>query len=189
MRCCVLLVVLLLQCLSASGLPLFELTSKADGALRTALDEINTHYARQRLYRVSKASVKKVVPLGLNVYDMILKFGIRETDCLKGSGMDPQGCAYRRGFFASEAGCYIRVRVTDRLTDVVSLKCHQAQSSSSESSEEMGATWHYDPNRLVPQDPPPPTSAPIFEDSQPIRPGRRNENVVIRGDHFSNHLE
>lgn len=187
MRCCVLLVLLLVQCLSASGLPLFELTSKADGALRTALDEINTRYARQRLYRVSKASVKRVVPLGMNVYDMILKFGIRETDCLKGSGVDPQGCAYRRGFFASEAGCYIRVRVTDRLTSVVSLKCHQAQSSSSESSEEVGTTWHYDPNRLVPRDPP--TSAPLFDDSQPIRPGRRTENVVIRGDHFSNHLE
>ncbi|XP_072513820.1 secreted phosphoprotein 24 [Salminus brasiliensis] len=188
MRCCVLLV-LLLQCLSASGLPLFELSSKADGALRTALDEINTRYARQRLYRVSKASVKKVVPLGLNVYDMILKFGIRETDCLKGSGLDPQGCTYRRGFFVSDAGCYIRVRVTDRLTDIVSLKCNQAQSSSSESSEEMVTGWHYDPNRLVSRDPPPSTTIPAFDGSQPIRSGRRNDNIVIRGDHFSNHLE
>ncbi|XP_017567602.1 secreted phosphoprotein 24 [Pygocentrus nattereri] len=188
MRCHTVLVLLLLQCLAASGLPLFELSTKADGALRMALDEINTRYARHHLYRVSKASVKKVVPLGRNVYDMILKFSIRETDCLKSSGLDGQGCAYRWSFLASDAGCYVRARVTDRLTDIVSLKCNQAQSSSSESSEETGMAWHYDPNRLISRDPVPATVAPAFERTPPIRSERRNGNIEIRGDHFSNHL-
>lgn len=41
----------------------------------------------------------QVVPLGTNTYDMMLKFTIRETECRKDSGIDSQGCAYRRGFF------------------------------------------------------------------------------------------
>ncbi|KAK3511156.1 hypothetical protein QTP70_032148 [Hemibagrus guttatus] len=118
------------------SLPLFELSSKADEALRMALDEINARYARINLYRVSKASVTRVVPLGTNTYDMVLKFGIRETECRKGSGIDPQGCAYRRGFFVLEAGCHIRTHLSERLTNIISLKCSPAQSSSSESSEE-----------------------------------------------------
>ncbi|KAF5909257.1 secreted phosphoprotein 24, partial [Clarias magur] len=147
MRCSV-LIVLLLQCLGGLGLPLFELSSKADDALRMALDEINTRFARYHLYRVSKATVTKVVPLGANAYDMVLKFGVRETECRKGSGIDPQGCAYRRGFFVGEAGCHMRTHLTERFTNIVSMKCSPTQSSSSESSEEMWTGWQYDPNRL-----------------------------------------
>ncbi|XP_066517138.1 secreted phosphoprotein 24 [Hoplias malabaricus] len=189
MRCCVVFV-LLLQCLVVSGLPLFELSSKADRALRMALDEINTRYARIRLYKVSKASVKKVVPLGMNVYDMILKFGIRETECLKGSGSEPQTCPYRWSFMRMEDGCSVRVRVTDQRTDIVALNCDSSGSSSSESSEEMGTGWHYDPNRLIPRDPPPATSTPDYDfNPAPLLPRRPSGHGDIRGDNFSNHLE
>ena len=41
----------------------------------------------------------QVVPLGLNTYDLMMNFGIKETDCLKSSGEDPQRCAFRVGFF------------------------------------------------------------------------------------------
>ncbi|KAM9454223.1 secreted phosphoprotein 24 isoform 2-T2 [Clarias gariepinus] len=176
MRCSVLLV-LFLQCLGGLGLPLFELSSKADDALRMALDEINTRFARYHLYRVSKATVTKVVPLGANTYDMVLKFGIRETECRKGSGIDPQGCAYRRGFFAGEAGCHMRTHLTERLTNIVSMKCSPAQSSSSESSEEMWTGWQYDPNRLSRRDP---------DTSPQLYPGRHG---VVHEDYLSNHLE
>lgn len=46
--------------LHPTGLPLFELSSKADEALRMALDEINARYSRHYLYRVSKATVTRV---------------------------------------------------------------------------------------------------------------------------------
>ncbi|XP_053471099.1 secreted phosphoprotein 24 [Ictalurus furcatus] len=187
MRCCVLLV-LFLQYLGGSGLPLFELSSKADDALRMALDEINARYARLHLYRVSKATVTRVVPLGMNTYDMMLKFGIRETECRKGSGIDPQGCAYRRGFFVLEAGCHIRARLSERLTNIVSLKCSPAQSSSSESSEEVWTGWHYDPNRLARRDPVPSTATPSSHAPPPIHPGRHGD-INIREDYMSNHLE
>ncbi|XP_067297624.1 secreted phosphoprotein 24 isoform X2 [Pseudorasbora parva] len=98
MRCCV-FPYLLLQVLGGLGLPLFELSSKADDALQMALNQINARYARNHLYRVSKASVKRIVPLGMETFDLHLKFGIRETECQKTSGTDPQGCMYRKGFF------------------------------------------------------------------------------------------
>ncbi|KAG7315901.1 hypothetical protein KOW79_020767 [Hemibagrus wyckioides] len=181
MRSCVLLV-LVLHCLGGLGLPLFELSSKADEALRMALDEINARYARLNLYRVSKASVTRVVPLGTNTYDMMLKFGIRETECRIGSGIDPQGCAYRRGFFVLEAGCHLRTRLSERLTKIILLKCSPAQSSSSESSEEVWTGWHYDPNRLGRRDTVPPTVIPSSD------PGRRGD-ITVREDYMSNHLE
>ncbi|TSK17951.1 Secreted phosphoprotein 24 [Bagarius yarrelli] len=187
MRCCVLLV-LFLQCLGGLGLPLFELSSKADDALRLAMDEINTRYARHYLYRVSKASVTRVVPLGTNTYDMTVKFGIRETECRKGSGLDPQGCAYRRGFFVTEKGCHIQTRLSERFTSVVTLKCNPAQSSSSESSEEMWTGWHYDPNRLVRKDPVPSIATPSSDAPPPMHPGRRGD-INIREDFISNYLE
>lgn len=51
-----------------TGLPLFELSSKADEALRMALDEINARYARINLYRVSKASVTRVGGIAGYIY-------------------------------------------------------------------------------------------------------------------------
>ncbi|XP_027012344.1 secreted phosphoprotein 24 [Tachysurus fulvidraco] len=187
MRFCVLLV-LVLQFLGGLGLPLFELSSKADDALRMALDKINARYARTHLYRVSKASVTRVVPLGTNMYDMMLKFGIRETECRKGSGIDPQGCAYRRGFFVSEAGCHIRTRLYERLTNIISLKCNTAQSSSSESSEEVWTGWHFDPNRLGHRDPVPTTGIPSSDPPPLIFPAHLGD-INVREDYMSNHLE
>uniref|UniRef100_A0A8C7P092 Secreted phosphoprotein 24 n=1 Tax=Oncorhynchus mykiss TaxID=8022 RepID=A0A8C7P092_ONCMY len=78
----------------------------------------------------------EVVPLGLNTYDLMMNFGIKETDCLKSSGEDPQRCAFRVGFFVPAASCTARVRVTAELTQVVSLNCGQDSSSSESSSEE-----------------------------------------------------
>ncbi|KAI5089962.1 secreted phosphoprotein 24 precursor [Silurus meridionalis] len=187
MKCCILLL-LFLQCLGGLGLPLFELSSKVDEALRMALDEINVRFARHHLYRVSKATVTKVVPLGSNTYDMMLKLSLRETECRKGSGMDPQGCAYNRGFFVSDAGCQIRTRLSERFTSVVSIQCSQAQSSSSESSEEVWTGWQYDPNRIARKDPVLSTVAPSFDAPPPIYPGRRG-GINRQPDYFSNHLE
>ncbi|XP_062866744.1 secreted phosphoprotein 24 [Trichomycterus rosablanca] len=187
MRCDI-LILLLVQCLGGSGLPLFDLTSKADEALRMALDEINTRYAQHHLYRVAKASVTRVVPLGMNTYDMMLKFGIRETDCRKDSGVDPQGCAYRRAYFVSEAGCYIRVHLADTFTNIISFKCSPAQSSSSELDEMMVTGWHFNPNHLVSRQPVSTTAAPISGVTSPVHT-RHPNNFNIRGEDFSNYLE
>ncbi|XP_051743861.1 secreted phosphoprotein 24 [Ctenopharyngodon idella] len=189
MRCCVFLY-LLLQVLGGLGLPLFELSAKADDALQMALDQINARYARNHLYRVSKASVKRILPLGMDTYDLHLRFGIRETECQKASGADPQGCMYRKGFFVSEAGCYIRARVTQELTRIISLRCTKADSSSSESSEEGSLGLYYDLNHFGTRDRTHSTSSPSINVAPPIHAGHHNnrENNDIRGDHFGNHL-
>ncbi|XP_076847969.1 secreted phosphoprotein 24 [Brachyhypopomus gauderio] len=186
MKFCVLLL-LLLQCLGGSGLPLFDVASKADGALQKALDEINTGFAQQYLYRVFKASITRVLPLGMNTYDLMLKFSIRETDCVKGSGLDPQSCAYRRAFFVPDTGCHMRTRVTERGTHIISLKCSQAQSSSSESSEEWQPRWYHNPNpsrRTISG-----TAAPSFGVEPSKGLGRPNDNTQIHRDQFNNFLE
>ncbi|KAL2087437.1 hypothetical protein ACEWY4_016265 [Coilia grayii] len=148
-----------------------------------SLDQVNAQYGRERLFRVTKGSLKKVVPMGMNTQDLIMNFGVRETDCLKSSGADPLDCSFRRGFFVTEGSCYSRVRISGDRAKVVSLRCSQADSSSSESSSEevRGETWVYNP--FVPREPMS-TAAP-FARGNDIRP----ERAPIRGDNFSNHLE
>lgn len=189
MRCYVFLF-LLLQVLGGLGFPLFELSSKADDVLHMALHQINARIARNHLYRVSKASVKKIVPLEMNTFDLHLRFGIMETECQKSSGVDPQGCMYRKGFFVSEAGCQISARVSQNVTRIISLRCTKADSSSSESSEEGGLGLYYDLNHFGTGDRTHSTSAPSINMAPSIRAGHHGntENNHVRGDHFDNHL-
>lgn len=37
--------------------------------------------------------------MGLNTADLLMAFGIKETECVKASGNNPQTCAFRPGFF------------------------------------------------------------------------------------------
>lgn len=37
--------------------------------------------------------------MGLNTVDLLMTFGIKETECPKASTSDPQTCAFRPGFF------------------------------------------------------------------------------------------
>uniref|UniRef100_A0A4W5MRP6 Secreted phosphoprotein 24 n=1 Tax=Hucho hucho TaxID=62062 RepID=A0A4W5MRP6_9TELE len=115
--------------LTSAGLPLYqsELASMADKALIVTMTQVNNLYAGLRLYRVTHGSILMsllfhVVPLGLNTYDLMMNFGIKESDCLKSSGEDPQRCSFR-GLLCE-------------LTQVVSLNCGQDSSSSESSSEE-----------------------------------------------------
>ncbi|KAK2908907.1 hypothetical protein Q8A67_004744 [Cirrhinus molitorella] len=188
MRCCVFLF-LLLQVLGGLGFPLFTLSSKADDALQIALNQINAQTARNHLYRVSKASVKKIVPLGMNTFDLHLRFGIRETECKKNSGINPQGCMYRKSFYASEAGCYIRARVSQSITSIISLRCTKADSSSSESSEE-GLYYDFDLNHFGTRDRTHSTLAPSINMAPPIHVDHHDntETNNVRGDNFDNHL-
>lgn len=43
--------------------------------------------------------VFQVIPMGLNTVDLLMTFGIKETECPKASASDPQTCAFRPGFF------------------------------------------------------------------------------------------
>uniref|UniRef100_A0A674DA66 Secreted phosphoprotein 24 n=1 Tax=Salmo trutta TaxID=8032 RepID=A0A674DA66_SALTR len=169
--------------LTSAGLPLYqsELASTADKALVVTMTQVNNLYAGLRLYRVTRGSIKRVVPLGLNTYDLIMNFGIKETDCLKSSGEDPQRCAFRVGFFVPAASCTARVRVTAEFTQVVSLNCGQDSSSSESSSEEVRGGCSVLP-------------APGFSEATrfPSHSFSRQEvepQPIPRGDSFGNHLE
>lgn len=37
--------------------------------------------------------------MGLSTVDLLMTFGIKETECVKASRSDPQTCAFRPGFF------------------------------------------------------------------------------------------
>ncbi|KAF1371766.1 hypothetical protein PFLUV_G00272510 [Perca fluviatilis] len=131
------LLLALLQSLGCSGVPLYnsELESMANRGLGAALAEVNSVYAVNHLYRVTQGSVKRVIPMGMNT-DLLMVFGIKETECLKASTHDPQTCAFRPGFFVPSSSCYSRVRMSATSTQVLSLRCGHDSSSSSESSEE-----------------------------------------------------
>ncbi|XP_038575029.1 secreted phosphoprotein 24 isoform X4 [Micropterus salmoides] len=95
------LLLALLQSLGCSGIPLHntELESMADRGLGAVLAEVNSAYAVSHLYRMTRGSVSRVIPVGLNTVDLLMKFGVKETECLKASRNDPQTCAFRPGFF------------------------------------------------------------------------------------------
>ncbi|XP_074483453.1 secreted phosphoprotein 24 isoform X1 [Sebastes fasciatus] len=94
-------VLLLTLALGCSGVPLYnsELESMADRGLGAALAEVNSAYAVGHLYRVTRGSVSRVIPVGLNTVDLLMVFGIKETECVKTSRSNPQTCAFRPGFF------------------------------------------------------------------------------------------
>nr|XP_040035628.1 secreted phosphoprotein 24 isoform X1 [Gasterosteus aculeatus aculeatus] len=134
------LLLALLQSLGCSGIPLYnpELESLAERGLAAALAEVNSVHAASHLYRVTKGSVTRVIPMGLNTADLLMAFGIKETECVKASGNNPQTCAFRPGFFVQSLSCSSRVRMSATSAQVVSLRCGSgSSSSSSESSEEV----------------------------------------------------
>ncbi|XP_040888127.1 secreted phosphoprotein 24 isoform X2 [Toxotes jaculatrix] len=133
------LLLALLLSLRCSGIPLYssELESMADRGLGAALAEVNSRYAVSHLYRVTRASVTGVIPMDLNTVDLLIMFGIKETECAKASRSDLQTCAFRPGFFVPSFSCSSRVKMSTTSAQVVSLRCGHDSSSSSESSEEM----------------------------------------------------
>ncbi|KAM7375120.1 hypothetical protein PAMA_014280 [Pampus argenteus] len=173
----------LLQLLGCSGIPLHnpELQSMADRGLVAALAEVNSVYAVNHLYRVTQGSVTRVISTGLNTFDLLMVFDIKETECLKASGNDPQTCPFRPGFFVPSLSCSSRVRTSATSTQVVFLKCGGSSSSSSsseESSEEKFPRGRHQLN-MPSVNRAPASSAPHLS-VQPVQP---------RGDTFSNYLE
>ncbi|KAM6893198.1 secreted phosphoprotein 24 isoform 4-T4 [Lycodopsis pacificus] len=184
------LLLALLQSLGCSGIPLHtaELEALADRGLGAALAEVNAVYAANHLYRVTRGSVTRIIPMGLNTADLLLVFGIKETECVKASRNEPQTCAFRPGFFVPSLSCSSRVRMSATSTQVVSLRCgRDSSSSSSSSSEEMISRGRHQFNipfvNRVPAPPAPPPSP------QPGRflQGQRAE-AWPRGDTFTNYL-
>ncbi|KAK2856828.1 hypothetical protein Q5P01_005563 [Channa striata] len=181
----------LLQFLGCSGIPLYNsgLGSVANSGLEAALAEVNSVYAVSHLYRVTKASVKRVVPVAMNTADLLLVFDIKETECPKASGSELQTCAFRPGFFVPSFFCSSRVRMSATSAQVLSLSCGHDSSSSSESSEELFSRGrHRSINPFAYRDPAPSQPTP----SPPVQPGRlihsQTLDVLPRGDTFSNFL-
>ncbi|XP_051284238.1 secreted phosphoprotein 24 [Dicentrarchus labrax] len=183
------LLLALLQSLGCSGIPLYnsELESLADRGLGASLAEVNSVYAVSLLYRVTRGSVTRVIPMGLNTVDLLMTFGIKETQCAKSSGSDPLTCAFRPGFFVPSFACFSRVRMSATSTQLVSLRCGNDGSSSSESSEEMFSRgrhqFHIPTLNRVPA--PPATSPPVQNDRS-----LHSQTVEVRprGDTFNNYL-
>ncbi|XP_049919006.1 secreted phosphoprotein 24 isoform X1 [Epinephelus moara] len=180
----------LLQALGCSGVPVYnsELESMANRGLGAALTEVNSVYAVSHLYRVTRGSVSRVIPVGLNTADLMMVFGIKETECAKASRSDPQTCAFRPGFFVPTLSCSSRVRMTATTTQVLSLRCgRDSSSSSSESSEEKFSRGRQHFNiPFVNRDPapaPPPTSPPVQRGFSLQMAEERQ-----RGDTFTNFL-
>ncbi|XP_071380694.1 secreted phosphoprotein 24 [Centroberyx affinis] len=185
------LLLALLQALGCSGFPVYnsELASLADRGLGAALAQVNSMYAVGHLYRVTRGSVTRVIPVGLNTYDLLMTFGIKETECAKASREDPQSCAFRPGFFVPSTSCSSRVRVSADSSQVFSLRCGHDSSSSSESSEEIFSRRRQQLNIPTFENRAP---AP-FATPPPVPPGRSTHSQMVevrpRGDTFNNYLE
>lgn len=46
-----------------------------------------------------KCHTCQIIPMGLDAVDLLMTFGIKETECTKASATDPKLCAFRPGFF------------------------------------------------------------------------------------------
>ncbi|XP_031148123.1 secreted phosphoprotein 24 [Sander lucioperca] len=163
------LLLALLQSLGCSGVPLYnsELEALANRGLGAALAEVNSVYAVNHLYRVTRGSVKRVIPVGMNTADLVMVFGIKETECVKASRNDPQTCAFRPGFFVPSLSCSSRVRMSATSTQVLSLRCGHDSSSSSESSEEKFSRGRHQFDLSFASRVPAPAPTP-----PPVQPGR-----------------
>ncbi|XP_068447027.1 secreted phosphoprotein 24 [Clinocottus analis] len=186
------LLLALLQSLGCSGLPLHysELTSLANRGLGAALAQVNSDV--RYLYRVTRGSVKKIFPVSLNTTDLLMVFSIKETECVKASGNDPQTCALRTGFFVPTFSCSSRVRMSVTSAQVLSLRCDQdSSSSSSESSEEIFLKGRHQFNvpfiNRVPAPPAPPALPPHLQPGRSHH-GQTTEETRPRGDTFTNYL-
>ncbi|XP_066544292.1 secreted phosphoprotein 24 [Amia ocellicauda] len=129
-----------LHFLCYSGLPAFPLDQPiAEQALNVSITQVNARSRGLNLYGITKSSIKKLIPVGPDSYNMLLSFTIRETVCPKDSGLDPDSCDFMRGRFALVASCSSRVLFTANEVQSASVRCSQSSSSSSSesSSEEM----------------------------------------------------
>ncbi|XP_072219053.1 secreted phosphoprotein 24 [Leuresthes tenuis] len=186
MKSFVLLLALLLA-LGCTAIPLYspELESMADRGLGAALAEVNSIFAVRHLFRVTQSSIRKVFPLGTDTTDLLMMFGVKETECAKNSPKDPQTCAFRPGFFVPSFRCSARVQVSAASTNVVSLRCGHDSSSSSESSEEVFSRRRPVLNVPLVNRVPAPTAPPV-------QSGRSFQSQTVevrpRGDTFSNYL-
>nr|XP_046238195.1 secreted phosphoprotein 24 [Scatophagus argus] len=182
------LLLALLQSMGCLGLPLYnsELESMADRGLGAAVAQVNSMYAVRHLYRVTRGSVTRVIPMGLNTFDLMMSFDVKETECAKASTNDPRACAFRPGFFVPSFTCSSRVRTSATSAQVVSLKCSHDGSSSSESSEELISRGRHQFNIPLNREPAPSAPPP------PVQPGRslfgQTAEARPRGDSFSNYL-
>ncbi|XP_046903394.1 secreted phosphoprotein 24 isoform X2 [Hypomesus transpacificus] len=133
-----LVLLVLLQCLCCSGVPVlrFSFRPMAQWAVRVTQDQVNQRSARPRLFRVANSIVQRIAQVDLTTYDLHLDFDIGESVCSKGLEPYLDGCRFRSRKQQMEASCSSVVRVAGEFSRLQSLECMPAQSSSSESSSE-----------------------------------------------------
>ncbi|KAJ3581060.1 hypothetical protein NHX12_017094 [Muraenolepis orangiensis] len=103
MKWCVLFLALL-QSLGCFCFPAPKTSPIVTKGLEAALSHFNTRLAGTHLHRAITASLTKVIPIGLNNYDLLYTFVTKETMCLKSSGQDAQTCALNPMLFLVSGG-------------------------------------------------------------------------------------
>ncbi|XP_067084339.1 secreted phosphoprotein 24 [Osmerus mordax] len=133
-----LVLLVLLQCLCCSGVPVLRSSFRpmAQWAVRMTQDQINQRSARPRLFRVANSVVERIAQVDMTTYDLHLDFDVRETVCSKGLEPYLDVCRFRSRKRQMEVSCSSVVRVAGQFSRLQSLDCMPAQSSSSESSSE-----------------------------------------------------
>ncbi|XP_023578042.1 secreted phosphoprotein 24 [Octodon degus] len=121
-----------------SGFPVFDYDPDAlHEALSASVAKVNSQSLSPFLFRAFKSSLKRVNVLDEDSMLMSLEFSIRETTCLRDSGEDPSACAFQRGYDVQSAACRSTVRMAGGQAQQVRAHCRWADTSESDSSEEM----------------------------------------------------
>ncbi|XP_056320714.1 secreted phosphoprotein 24 [Danio aesculapii] len=111
-------------------------------ALKASADAFNRQSSHFSLHRPTNKAVQQITLVRDNTYDILLDFGIMETDCLKYARrayMD--SCLFKRERLASKELCSSLVRVGSMFVAPLDISCiadvDALRSSSESSSEEL----------------------------------------------------
>ncbi|XP_040296156.1 secreted phosphoprotein 24 [Bufo bufo] len=142
-----LLNILLLAIFSCcSGLPTYNAGSKQDAitsALDASIDQLNSQSWGRNLLKLSGTGVITIKPLfqdrdrrQSDLFEISLRFTIRETTCNKNTATDPSECEFQEGPYTATP-CESKALVSKGKAIVLKAECNLSSSSESESSEEM----------------------------------------------------
>ncbi|XP_040213491.1 secreted phosphoprotein 24 [Rana temporaria] len=161
-------------------------------ALDASLDQLNSQSWGRNLLKLSHTGVTKIKPLQQmryqrddEVFEVNLKFSVRETTCDKDTTIDPTKCEFSAEPYM-ETPCESQVMVSRKKALVVKARCNLYTTSSSEShsSEEKFLTIPRSPHGRIRSNPErfPAQWDPFGKKNQMINPRWEEEDRT--SDHF-----